>query len=378
MSTITLYPLGNADTYRIDLPGGEKLLFDYADVRNADDATDKRANLLAELRADLEAANRTDYNVVAFTHLDDDHACGTTRFFWLEHASKYQGKVDGKDRIKITELWVPAWAITETKSDLCEDGKAIQAEAQHRLKMGAGIRVFSRPAALKDWLQRQGLTLESRQHLITDAGNYVPGWEPGNTKQLDIFVHSPFAHRQDDGSYDDRNTNCLVFQATFHDGAAETRALLMGDTEYPCIEDFVRITKSHGRVDRLKWDIAKLPHHSSYNSLGPEKGVEETKPAPLVEELYEEHGQAHPKLVSSSKPIPTDDDDPQPPHRQAAAYYKRLARRKGGEYVVTMEHPSVAAPAPLVIEIDWRGGKVRKPTGSVGALAVSNPAPRAG
>jgi hypothetical protein len=101
MSSITLYPLGNADTYRIDLPGGEKLLFDYANVRKADDRTDKRAQLPDELRADLAAAKRTAYDIVAFTHLDDDHVCGATRFFHLEHAGKYQGKVDGKDRIAI-------------------------------------------------------------------------------------------------------------------------------------------------------------------------------------------------------------------------------------------------------------------------------------
>jgi hypothetical protein len=378
MSTITLYPLGNADTYRIDLPGGEKLLFDYANVRKAEDKTDKRAQLPDELRADLAMAKRTAYDVVAFTHLDDDHVCGATRFFNLDHASKYQGKVDGKDRITITELWVPAWAITETKSKLGEDGQAIQAEARHRLKQGKGIRVFSRPAALKTWVEAQGITLASRAHLITDAGLYVPGWERGNAKKLELFVHSPFAHRQNDGSYDDRNTNCLVFQATFRDGVGETRALLMGDTEFPCIEDFVRLTITHGNVNHLKWDIAKLPHHSSYNSLGPEKGATETKPAALVAELYETHGQSGARLISSSRSVPSDDRDNQPPTRQAVAYYKRVANNKRGEYKITMEHPSAAAPGPMVIEITTNGAMIRKPSGSIGGAAVSNAAPRAG
>lgn len=240
MSTITLYPLGNADTYRIDLPGGQKLLFDYADMRNSADQNDKRAKLPAELRADLKTAERNSFDVVAFTHFDDDHVCGAASFFWLEYASKYQGV----GRIKIDELWVPAWAITETKEDLCEDGKILQAEARYRFEKGERIRVFSRPAKLEAWLSSKGLTLASRQHLITDAGLYVPGWEPNSTKGLEMFVHSPFAHRQDDGTFDDRNTNCLVFQATFRDGGGETRAMLMGDTTYECIADFVRITSS--------------------------------------------------------------------------------------------------------------------------------------
>jgi hypothetical protein len=348
-------------------------------VRKADDNADKRAKLPDELRADLAAAKRNAYDVVAFTHLDDDHVCGATRFFHLQHAAKYQGKVDGKDRITITELWVPAWAITETKTTLGEDGKAIQAEARYRLKeLGRGIRVFSRPAALKTWLEGQGLTLDSRKHLITDAGVYVPGWERNSAKKLELFVHSPFAHRQNDGTYDDRNTNCLVFQATFRDGGAETRALLMGDTEYPCIEDFVRLTKRKGNVDRLKYDIVKLPHHSSYNSLGAEKGTAETKPAPLVSELYETHGQSGARLISSSRSVPSDDRDDKPPHRQAVAYYRRVANDKRGEYKITMEHPSAAAPGPMVIEISKDGAMVRKPSGSIGAAAVSTAAPRAG
>jgi len=36
--------------------------------------------------------------------------------------------------------------------------------------------IFSRPTKLKEWLEKQGLTLESRAHLITDAGQYVPGF----------------------------------------------------------------------------------------------------------------------------------------------------------------------------------------------------------
>lgn len=374
MSTITFYPLGNADCYRIDLPGGEKLLFDYADMRDPADPNDRRAKLPDELRADLEAHGRDSYDVVAFTHFDDDHVCGASSFFWFEHASKYQGK----GRIKIDELWVPAFAITETKEDLCEDGKILQAEARYRLEKGERIRVFSRPAKLEAWLKSKGVTLASRQQLITDAGLYVPGWEPGNAKGLEMFVHSPFAARQDDGTYDDRNTNCLVLQATFRDGGTETRAILMGDTTYECIADFVRITRAHGRTDRLKWDVVKLPHHSSYKSLGPDKGTNETRPDPDVAELYETYGQLKPRLISTSKPIPSNDDDEQPPHRQAANYYRRIARPKLGEYVVTMEHPSVAAPRPLAVEIDWRGAAVKKEGGTVGAVAVTTPAPRAG
>ena len=374
MAKITVYPLGNADCYRIDTAAANKLLFDFADMRDPKDADDKRAKLPDELLSDLRLAGRTSYDVVAFTHFDDDHVRGAASFFWLEHSKKYQGE----GRIKIDEMWVPAWAISESRDDLSEDGRIIQAEARYRLENGARIRVFSRPAHLEEWLKSKDLTLADRENLITDAGQYVPGWAPGNDNLLEVFVHSPFASRQDDGTYADRNTNCLVFQATFRDGGGETRAMLMGDTTYECIADFVRITRRHDNTDRLKWDVVKLPHHSSWKSLGPEQGTTETTPDPDVAELYETFGQLKGRLISTSKPIPVNDDDIQPPHRQAANYYKRIAKPKLGEYVVTMEHPSVAAPQPMVLEIDHLGVTLKRSSSAVGAAAVSVPALRAG
>jgi hypothetical protein len=75
-TTLTFHPLGNADCTRIDLANGKKMLVDYADMRNDDDLFDKCIDLPTELKADLRAAKRDYYDVVCFTHLDDDHCCG--------------------------------------------------------------------------------------------------------------------------------------------------------------------------------------------------------------------------------------------------------------------------------------------------------------
>ena len=104
MHKITFFPLGNADCCRIDTSNGKIFLFDYANRRDPKDNQDKRIDLFAELKKDLQAAKRDSYDVVAFTHLDDDHICGAPDFFFLEHAEKYQSK----DRAKIGQMWVPA------------------------------------------------------------------------------------------------------------------------------------------------------------------------------------------------------------------------------------------------------------------------------
>jgi len=73
MHKITLFPLGNADCCRIDLEGGKKILFDFADTRDSEDNDDLRCDLPKVLREDLEESNRDYFDVVAFTHLDKDH-----------------------------------------------------------------------------------------------------------------------------------------------------------------------------------------------------------------------------------------------------------------------------------------------------------------
>ncbi len=369
MHKLTLFPLGNADSYLIELSGGQKLLFDYANVRDPEDETDLRIDLPGALREKLDTAGLDGFDVVAFTHLDKDHICGATEFFELRHDDDYQGD----ERIEIGELWVPAAAITE--EDLEGEAAVLQAEARHRLREGSGIRAFSRPGKLRGWLKAQGLELDDRRHLITDAGQLVPGWEKG-VQGIELFAHSPFAVRKG-LDLEDRNTGSLVLQATFAYQGRETCFLLAADVDHHVLTDIVGVTRGHNREDRLEWDVFKLPHHCSYLSLSDERGDTVTEPVADVKWLFEDKGQQAAILISTSKPIPSDDSDNQPPHRQAANYYKGVADSKGGEFKVTMEHPTQARPEPLVITIGRLGATVEKRMPLTG-VATSRPAPRAG
>lgn len=371
MHKLTFFPLGNADCCRIDLNGGQKLLFDYAEKRDPNDENDLRIGLQAAIREDLKAATRDSFDVVAFTHLDDDHIHGASELFHLQHAEKYQGK----DRIKIDTLWVPAAAIVE---EGCEDeDKIIRAEARYRLKQGTGIRVFSRPDKLKQWLENEGISFGSRQHLITDAGQVIPGFTLADSG-VEFFVHSPFASRLDDGSMLDRNIDALAVQATFLAEEKLTRVLLLSDLDHIALSDIVAITRAKDRDDRLAWDVMKIAHHCSYTALGPEKGKDKTEPVPNVQWLSEDAGQAKAIAISTSKLIPTDDSDKQPPHRQAAAYYSEQAAMRVGEFIVTMAHPKPTAPEELVIEIGGSKAKVKRGYLGGAAVIVSHAAPRAG
>lgn len=377
MHKLTFYPLGNADSCLIDLEDGEKILFDFGDEGDPNDEDDLRIGLCATLREDMESAKKTAYKVLAITHLDNDHTCKADTFFWLDHAKKYQSK----DRFKIGVLWVPAGVITESRNGLCDGAKALQAEARHRLKEGYGIRVFSRPAALKSWLEANDLKLEDRDEFITDAGQLAPEFTI-DADGVEFFVHSPFASRQD-GQLFDRNRDSLVMQATFDVDGARTRVILGSDAAHDAWTEIVNITKYHKREERLEWDVFKLPHHCSYLTIGPEKGADKTSPVDNVKWLFEEKGSDRCIIVSPSWPIPskgsTEDKAQEPPHRQAKNYYvDDVVDAKDGEWVVTMEHPKASAPQPVVVEITAAGATLKKAS-QTGVRAVVNvPAPRAG
>lgn len=373
MPKLTFYPLGNADCCLIDLAGGEKIVFDYANTRCADDPNDARIDLEKAIQDDLAKAKRKDVDVFAITHLDNDHICRSSELFWLEHASKYQSE----DRIKIGELWVPAAVI-------CEDGMVDEAriwrqEARHRLSLGKGIRVFSRPEVLKKWIDSEKLDFEKLKHLFVDAGQLVPRFTLKD-HGVEFFVHSPFASRLDDGTLMDRNTDGIVVQATFEVRGVKTKLMLGADADYEVLTAIVDITKKRKRTERLEWDVSKLPHHCSYLSLGPDKGKDETQPVDEVKELYEIHGQRGGFIVSTSKPVPNTGDDVQPPHRQAAAYYRRVVSFDGlkGEFKVTMSHPNATAPKPLMIEIDATKARITAALAGGAGAVTGGAAPRAG
>ncbi len=375
IAKVHFFPLGNADTLRIDLADRRKILVDYADMRSADDEDDLRCDLPTELRRDLSKTGRDYYDAVCITHIDNDHCKGFGEFFWLEHAKAYQDD----DRIRITELWVPAAAVME--ENLKDDARLIRAEARHRLKEGKGVLIFSRPERLKQWMEANDIDYESRKHLIVDAGRLVPGYTKEGAAQAEFFVHCPFGWRLDDTTVIDRNEASIVMQATFREGNRDSYLLLGSDADHETISDIVQVTRAHSNEHRLLWDLMKLFHHCSYLALGPERGTDETKAVPEVKWLFETQGRDDGTIVSPSWPIPAkgseEDKDVQPPHRQAANHHRRVVEQLDGQFTVTMEEPSKTKPRSFGYEITAFGVAAIIAAPMVSAYAAAD-TPRAG
>lgn len=381
MAKIIFYPLGNADSALLFTDKDTIMAFDYAVSHNDADECNKCIDLKKAFREDIGWPKRKHVDVFAVTHGDDDHIRGIRDNFWLEHAVKYQGE----DRVKMSELWVPAALLTEEAED---HTKIIRAEARHRFWNRRGIRVFSRPAKLKAWVESYGRRWEDYEHLVTDAGQWVPGYALENlpTSGIAFFVHAPFFDRDAKADFD-RNEKGLVLQATIRSGneayPTDTRFFITGDIPASELSEVVKITEAHdvrfpGRKERLRWDIYKIPHHCSYGSLGTEKGDEKTEPTPEITKLLDEYGSENGVMVSPSKVIPSNDSDNQPPHRQAYNRYKETARKWDADLIVTMEHPSQTNPGRLVIVVDCNGPRVEKESARAAAAVTTTQSPRMG
>lgn len=352
MSTrLASFPLGNADSTRLTLNDGRRLLFDFADMGKSS-GSDIIFNLEDEIRDDLRTGKQSSLSVLCYTHLDGDHCSHSKDVFWFEHSSALQTK----DRVKFDELWVPAAAIVETGLTH-PDAKIVQKEARHRLRNGQGIKIFSSPKGLEDWLKGEGLTIDSRQQCIVNAGQLVPGFGKMDAGGSEFFVHCPLSWKQDENDDVIRNEDSIVLHSTVRVGGRDNRVLLGSDVNSDTLTEIVKSTKRHKNEARLEWDVLKLFHHCSYKALNKDgKEDDPTKPVPEVKWLMDDQGQKGSIIISSSRKIPAKgsaEDNDQPPHRKAANYYKPLQANRGGRFMVTMEEPG----KPTTVEFTSSGAR---------------------
>ncbi|MDB4303719.1 hypothetical protein N9934_02895, partial [Desulfosarcina sp.] len=69
MHQVIFYPVGNGDTSQIVLNNGKRILFDYRN-QNGDGPA---INLKDQLKEELISAQKDYFDIVAFTHSDNDH-----------------------------------------------------------------------------------------------------------------------------------------------------------------------------------------------------------------------------------------------------------------------------------------------------------------
>jgi len=359
VTKLTFYPIGRADSYLIEV-GHKLILCDYANMGG-----EKACDLAKSIKEDMGWPKRKNIDVVAITHLDNDHVKGASDFFWFEAFSSYQSD----ERVKIDELWVPAAVITETALDET-DAKLIRAEARHRLRAGNGIKVFSAPDMLDAWFALEKIDPADRRHCIVNAGGPIDTFDL-ERDGVSFFPHSPFAQREN-GNLVDRNADSLVQQATFRVGGKDFYLLMTADVTHTELDRIVEVTEDHENDSKLDWHILKVPHHCSYKALADDKGSPKTTPTPQVTRLLN-HGKSGSIMVITSGPVPSglSEEGAMPPHPEALACYEEWKTKLNGRIVVTMSNPNDSAPLRTIIDIDAFGPKLRTNYSSSGAAVIT-------
>ena len=362
-SFIEVFPVGSAESAWVTTPhSNELIILDYADTKT-DDPGDRRIDLKQELIYRVGEGGTVRF--LSLSHADKDHIQGSPEVFYLEHHPKYQGK----ERVRIETLCVPAQFITESRNDLSDDAKVMQREARHRLKEGKGIVVVSEPGGLDKWLRGQGIDPIERWQCIATAGTLLPHFSL-EVDGVEIFVHSPFSYKADSSERQDRNDASTVLHLSIDDGSGKAEKLLfMADVGCDVIKDIVLVTEKHENAERLEHTAMVVSHHGSRNSL---KSQKDDDIDPAVDRLFRQYGQEGATYVISSRVMP-DEDDGQPPHKDAVAYYRKVAKVHGGDAIITMEHPTKSNPEPVRPDASRRRSgssssqTTRSGAGSVGA-----------
>jgi len=156
-------------------------------------------------------------------------------------------------------------------------------------------------------------------------------------------VHAPFR----DDCAGERNETSLAMQITLRstDGT-EGHLLLVGDLSYVTLKKIFDYSESHGRPERLAWDVMLAAHHCSKKVMYEvdASGNDELKRDLL--DQFERNAGNNAYIVASSHPFrDADTEGDNPPHLLARDRYEETITNA---LICTSEYPTVKDPKPVV------------------------------
>ena len=329
---LIFYPLGNAETILFEMNNGEKMLFDFAAMKNP--SNDDNLYDIVEEFSEIDS-----FKVVMFTHAHEDHTKGASDFFYFEHAKKYQSE----ERKKIEELWISSAFLLDKDLENGADAKVIRNEARYRLKNDLGIKVFASPGSLDEWVEENELDWDVVKDKIVCAGDK---WRlTTNQDTIEFFVHAPFSEDSED--VDDKNEPSIVLQMSCINSQKATRIIITGDVPYSVLDKIVDISKCNGNEEYLKWNVYDIPHHCSYTGLN-EKDDEEgemIEPTDNIKWLLKQ-SEKDAYVIASCEKITKKTSPPHMIAKKAYEYYTK----NDVTFLATMEYHNQKETIPEPIE----------------------------
>jgi hypothetical protein len=228
---------------------------------------------------------------------------------------------------------------------------------------------------------RNGKT-DGLEAILVRAGEHFSKVNGQASNSFSAHLLGPSLVRDDDDEVELRAKNqssvILNFEITATAvGMNKYRFLTAGDAEIAIWERLWDRYKDEPEV--LAYDILETPHHCSWRVFSYDSWSGSGEDAAVSDKARSALGQARhgAKIIASCKPVRDDDGDP--PCTRAKREYERILDPVFGKFLCTGETPFTWAPAPIDIEIQAAGPKVRSDKAATAAAAtVAAAAPRAG
>ena len=346
---------GDATTVAV-LHGSVYVQIDLNHVQGAESADDGRAPVIDDLIEALPSMDGRPYlSLFVLTHPDQDHCRGFARLL---------------DEVTIGEIIHTPRIFREYEEredgTLCADAQAFRDEAHRRRKAavaaggdpgpGDRVRIVGYDELFQEDAYKHFPTCfrHSAGSLITEVdGRDVSG-------VYEMFVHGPL--RGEHGGA--RNDSSFAFQLVLtSDGGVPAKALFWGDRTADKIWSVVEQTRAHGNEERLEWHVMLASHHCSKYALFVKDEAGEVQPHDGVIGALEAGALRHDGawVIASCKAVMddgasafTDGAGDLPPHSKARGRYESMVG-ENARFVCTGEHPTTAAPEPIVLEVTDAG-----------------------
>jgi len=338
---VVFWPVGNGDSTTLVVDDRLVVQIDLRDLASADDDGSVVAPVIDRLTELLPTKNGKPYMAVfALTHADQDHCGG------------FDNLLDSD--IVIGELWATPrlWRELEDDEDLCGAAQRFHDEAVRRVE--ATLRALSagKEPASGDRIRIIGYDDDRNDHQyvgLPDDYFTFPGQAISKLDGEDVsdrfeaFVHAPFR----DDCAGERNETSLAMQITLRstDGT-EGHLLLVGDLSCVTLKKIFDYSESHGRPERLAWDVMLAAHHCSKKVMYEVDGSGNDVLRQDLLDQFEQHADVNAHIIASSLPFrDADTDGENPPHLLARDRYEEII---SNALICTSEYPSRTEPRPVV------------------------------
>ena len=357
-ATITFFPVGNGDMTLLALESGRKILVDVNIRTAADDENDETRDVAEDLRARLDRDSEGRLYVDAFliSHPDQDHCGGVRNHFHLGAPDAYD-KDD--DKIFIRELWSSPIVFRRagTQMKLCEDAKALNAEARRRVRR---FKDVGHSVGDGDRIQIMGRDEDGKtddlEDILVEVDELVTKINGKTDGSMNARLLGPLPVSDDEEEEEalEKNRSSVILRFSIQGGGIsdKCRFLTGGDAGVAIWE---RLWANHNDNDWLEYDLLQTPHHCSWRVLSHDSWSEMGEDAAVSTDARNALSQTRDgaNIVASSKPIQEDDADP--PCVRAKREYVEIADEAGGAFWCTGEYPDESDPEPLEFEIGPSG-----------------------